>query len=233
MSLIEFEGVEKTYGRGDAAVRAVHDVSLSIEGGAFALVVGPSGAGKTTLLNLIGGMEQPSAGRVSFDGVDLGGLDERGLTRYRRREVGFVFQFYNLIASLTARENVELAGELCDDPLPAEEVLAQVGLERRMDSFPAQLSGGEQQRVAVARALVKRPRLVLADEPTGALDFQTGRAVLELLQRMCREAHRTLVLITHNLAFAPAADQVIHMANGTVERVEGNARPVSASTLVW
>ena len=214
-------------------MRAVHDVSLSIEGGAFALVVGPSGAGKTTLLNLIGGMEQPSAGKVSFDGVDLGGLDERGLTRYRRREVGFVFQFYNLIASLTARENVELAGELCDDPLPAEEVLAQVGLERRMDSFPAQLSGGEQQRVAVARALVKRPRLVLADEPTGALDFQTGRAVLELLQRMCREAHRTLVLITHNLAFAPAADQVIHMANGTVERVEGNARPVSASTLVW
>jgi putative ABC transport system ATP-binding protein len=233
MPFIELIDAEKTYGKGTTIVRAVHDVNLSIERGEFILVVGPSGAGKTTLLNLLGGMEKPTAGKVIFDGTDLGQLDERGLTRYRRHEVGFVFQFYNLIASLTARENVELAGELCDDPLPAEEILGQVGLGQRLDNFPAQLSGGEQQRVAIARALAKKPRLILADEPTGALDFKTGRAVLELLQRVCRESGETLVLITHNLAFSPIADRVIHVANGTIERIESNASPASASTLTW
>ena len=233
MSFIELHNVVKTYGSGQGSVNAVSGIDLSIEQGEFVLVVGPSGAGKTTVLNILGGMERPTSGQVLFDGRDLAQLDEAGLTRYRRRDVGFVFQFYNLVASLTAKENVELAAEICDDPLPAEKVLSSVGLSARVDNFPAELSGGEQQRVAIARALAKNPRLMLADEPTGALDFETGRAVLELLQRVCRESKTTLVLITHNLAFEPIANRVVRVANGRVTDVRVNEDPVSASTLVW
>ena len=233
MSFIELVGVTKTYGAGTGAVNAVAGLDLAVEKGDFALVVGPSGAGKTTVLNILGGMEQPTSGAVMVDGRDIARFDEARLTRYRRHEVGFVFQFYNLVASLTARENVELASELCDDPLPAEEVLASVGLSDRLDNFPAELSGGKQQRVAIARALAKNPRLILADEPTGALDFETGRSVLELLQHACADLGTTLVLITHNLAFEPIADRVVRIANGHVTEVRLNPAPAPASTLVW
>ena len=233
MSFIEFRNVTKVYGEGAAAVRAADGIDLELERGEFVLVVGPSGAGKTTVLNMLGGMEQPTSGRIFFDGRDISQLDEKGLTLYRRNDVGFVFQFYNLIASLTARENVELASEICVDPLPVDDVLASVGLAHRMDNFPAELSGGEQQRVAIARAIAKNPRLILADEPTGALDFKTGRSVLELLQRICRESRKTLVLITHNLGFVPIADRIVHIASGRVEGVEVNEHPVSASTITW
>ena len=233
MSFIEFRNVTKVYGEGAAAVRAADGIDLELERGEFVLVVGPSGAGKTTVLNMLGGMEQPTSGQILFDGRDISQLDEKGLTLYRRNDVGFVFQFYNLIASLTARENVELASEICVDPLPVDDVLASVGLAHRMDNFPAELSGGEQQRVAIARAIAKNPRLILADEPTGALDCKTGRAVLELLQRICRESRKTLVLITHNLGFVPIADRIVHIASGRVEGVEVNEHPVSASTITW
>ena len=233
MSFIELVGVTKTYGAGTGAVNAVAGLDLAVEKGDFALVVGPSGAGKTTVLNILGGMEQPTSGAVMVDGRDITRFDEARLTRYRRHEVGFVFQFYTLVASLTARENVELASELCDDPLPAEEVLASVGLSDRLDNFPAELSGGEQQRVAIARALAKNPRLILADEPTGALDFETGGSVLELLQHACADLGTTLVLITHNLAFEPIADRVVRIANGRVTEVRLNPAPAPASTLVW
>ena len=233
MSFIEFRNVTKVYGEGAAAVRAADGIDLELERGEFVLVVGPSGAGKTTVLNMLGGMEQPTSGQILFDGRDISQLDEKGLTLYRRNDVGFVFQFYNLIASLTARENVELASEICVDPLPVDDVLASVGLAHRMDNFPAELSGGEQQRVAIARAIAKNPRLILADEPTGALDFKTGRSVLELLQRICRESRKTLVLITHNLGFVPIADRIVHIASGRVEGVEVNGHPVSASTITW
>ena len=233
MSFIEFRNVTKVYGEGAAAVRAADGIDLELERGEFVLVVGPSGAGKTTVLNMLGGMEQPTSGQILFDGRDISQLDEKGLTLYRRNDVGFVFQFYNLIASLTARENVELASEICVDPLPVDDVLASVGLAHRMDNFPAELSGGEQQRVAIARAIAKTPRLILADEPTGALDFKPGRAVLELLQRICRESRKTLVLITHNLGFVPIADRIVHIASGRVEGVEVNEHPVSASTITW
>ena len=233
MSFIEFRNVTKVYGEGAAAVRAADGIDLELERGEFVLVVGPSGAGKTTVLNMLGGMEQPTSGQILFDGRDISQLDEKGLTLYRRNDVGFVFQFYNLIASLTARENVELASEICVDPLPVDDVLASVGLAHRMDNFPAELSGGEQQRVAIARAIAKNPRLILADEPTGALDFKTGRSVLELLQRICRESRKTLVLITHNLGFVPIADRIVHIASGRVEGVEVNEHPVSASTITW
>ena len=233
MSFIEFRNVTKVYGEGAAAVRAADGIDLELERGEFVLVVGPSGAGKTTVLNMLGGMEQPTSGQICFDGRDISQLDEKGLTLYRRNDVGFVFQFYNLIASLTARENVELASEICVDPLPVDDVLASVGLAHRMDNFPAELSGGEQQRVAIARAIAKNPRLILADEPTGALDFKTGRSVLELLQRICRESRKTLVLITHNLGFVPIADRIVHIASGRVEGVEVNEHPVSASTITW
>ena len=231
--LVELHSVTKEYGRGDALVRAADNISLTIGRGEFVLVVGPSGAGKTTLLNMLGGMEKPTSGRVVFDGVDLSSLSERRLTRFRRHEVGFIFQFYNLMASLTARQNVELGSEMCRDPLPAEDVLAQVGLANRMDNRPAQLSGGEQQRVAIARALAKNPQLILADEPTGALDFETGRSVLDLLQRVCREADKTLVVITHNLAFEPIANRVVHIAGGRIEHIDTNEKPASALTLTW
>jgi putative ABC transport system ATP-binding protein len=233
MSFIEFQGVSKVYGTGDAAVRAADGIDLAIERGEFVLVVGPSGAGKTTVLNMLGGMEQPTDGHILFDGRDLAGLDEKGLTLYRRNDVGFVFQFYNLVASLTARENVELASEICANPLPVDDVLRSVGLGHRMDNFPAELSGGEQQRVAIARALAKNPQLLLADEPTGALDFKTGRSVLALLQKVCRESGTTLVLITHNLSFEPIADRVVHIASGKVAEVTVNPNPVSAETISW
>lgn len=233
MPFIEMRGVTKSYGSGPARVEAASGVDLAVEKGQLALVVGPSGAGKTTVLDILGGMERPDAGNVLVGGRDIARLDERALALYRRREVGFVFQFYNLIASLTARENVQLASEGADDPVPAEEALAEVGLSDKLDSFPAELSGGEQQRVSVARALAKRPRLVLADEPTGALDFENGRAVLSLMQRSCREGGATLIVITHNLAFTLVADRVVRMASGRVEGVEDNPAPADALALEW
>lgn len=233
MAFIEFRNVTKVYGEGAAAVRAANGIDLELERGEFVLVVGPSGAGKTTVLNMLGGMEQPTSGQVIVGGQDLGALDEKGLTLYRRNTVGFVFQFYNLVANLTARENVELASEICLDPLPTDEVLTSVGLAHRMDNFPAELSGGEQQRVAIARAIAKNPQLILADEPTGALDFETGRTVLELLQTVCRESGKTLVLITHNLSFEPIANRVVRIASGRVESVRTNPHPASAATITW
>ncbi len=233
MAFIEFHDVTKIYGEGAAEVRAADGINFEIEQGEFVLIVGPSGAGKTTILNMLGGMEKPTSGQIIFNGRDISQLDEKGLTTYRRNDVGFVFQFYNLIASLTARENVELASEICDNPLSVEVVLENVGLTERMNNFPAELSGGEQQRVAIARALAKNPQLVLADEPTGALDFKTGRAVLELLQDACHDSNKTLVLITHNLSFEPIADRIIHIDSGTVDSISLNDDPVSASTITW
>lgn len=233
MAFIEFRNVTKVYGAGAATAHAANGINLEFERGEFALVVGPSGAGKTTVLNMLGGMEQPTSGQVIVGGQELSALNEKGLTLYRRNTVGFVFQFYNLVANLTARENVELASEICTNPLPANEVLASVGLAHRMNNFPAELSGGEQQRVAIARAIAKNPQLILADEPTGALDFETGRAVLELLQTLCRESGKTLVLITHNLSFEPIANRVVRIASGRVEEVRTNPNPISASTISW
>ena len=208
-------------------------MTFEIERGELVVVVGPSGAGKTTLLNMLGGMDSPTSGEIVLDGRDIGALSERELALYRRHDIGFVFQFYNLVQNLTARENVELAAQICDDPLPADEALAMVGLAARADNFPAQLSGGEQQRVAIARALAKNPLLLLADEPTGALDYRTGKAILGLLQDMCRKTGKTVVLITHNSAFTAIADRVVRVREGRADSVERNAHPADASTLEW
>jgi putative ABC transport system ATP-binding protein len=216
MSFIEFQGVSKVYGTGDAAVRAADGIDLAIERGEFVLVVGPSGAGKTTVLNMLGGMEQPTDGHILFDGRDLAGLDEKGLTLYRRNDVGFVFQFYNLVASLTARENVELASEICANPLPVDDVLRSVGLGHRMDNFPAELSGGEQQRVAIARALAKNPQLLLADEPTGALDSKNARLLLECLEDLNRKLDATIVMVTHDAYVASFCRRVVFIRDGRV-----------------
>nr|WP_216662432.1 ABC transporter ATP-binding protein [Adlercreutzia sp. ZJ473] len=218
---------------GEVEVAAVDGMSFEIERGEFVVVVGPSGAGKTTLLNMLGGMDGCTSGSITLDGREISGMDERALTQYRRLDIGFVFQFYNLVQNLTARENVELASQICPEPLDADEVLAQVGLGHRADNFPGQLSGGEQQRVAIARALAKNPKLLLCDEPTGALDYQTGKAILALLQDTCRATGRTVVVITHNSAFTAIADRVIHVREGRVAAMEVNAHPASAETLEW
>ncbi len=233
MAFVEFRNVCKRYEMGEVSVDAVSDMTFDIERGEMAVVVGPSGAGKTTLLNMLGGMDTCTSGTICLAGRDISALSEKELVRYRRYDIGFVFQFYNLVQNLTALENVELAAQICKDPLDARTVLAEVGLADRADNFPAQLSGGEQQRVAIARALAKNPKLLLCDEPTGALDFRTGKAILELLQSTCRNSGSTVVLITHNSAFTAIADRVIHVHEGTVTRVERNAHPVSASTLEW
>ena len=233
MAFVEFKDVRKIYTMGEVKVAAVDGMSFEIERGELVVVVGPSGSGKTTLLNMMGGMDSCTSGTITLDGARVDQFSEKQLTDYRRYDIGFVFQFYNLVQNLTALENVELASQICRDPLPPADVLAQVGLAHRMDNFPAQLSGGEQQRVAIARAIAKNPKLLLCDEPTGALDYKTGKAILKLLQDTCRETGRTVVLITHNSAFTAIADRVIHVKEGKVERTEMNAHPQAAETVEW
>ena len=233
MAFVEFRNVCKVYQMGEVEVAAVSGMSFDIERGEFVVVVGPSGAGKTTLLNMLGGMDSCTSGTITLDGRQVSAFTERELTYYRRFDIGFVFQFYNLVQNLTAKENVELASQICKEPLDAAEVLAQVGLAERMDNFPAQLSGGEQQRVAIARALAKNPKLLLCDEPTGALDYNTGKAILRLLQTTCASTGKTVVLITHNSAFTSIADRVIRVREGRADDVNVNAHPVSAETLEW
>ena len=233
MAFVEFKDVRKIYTMGEVQVAAVDGMSFEIEQGELVVVVGPSGSGKTTLLNMMGGMDSCTSGSITLDGARVDQFDEKQLTDYRRYDIGFVFQFYNLVQNLTALENVELASQICRNPLPPADVLTQVGLAHRMDNFPAQLSGGEQQRVAIARAIAKNPKLLLCDEPTGALDYKTGKAILKLLQATCRETGRTVVLITHNSAFCAIADRVIHVKEGKVERMELNAHPQAAETVEW
>jgi len=233
MAFVEFRDVCKIYQMGEVEVAAVSGMTFDIEQGEFVVVVGPSGAGKTTLLNMLGGMDSCTSGTITLDGREVSAFDEKELTYYRRYDIGFVFQFYNLVQNLTALENVELASQICTDPLDAAEVLAQVGLAHRMDNFPAQLSGGEQQRVAIARALAKNPKLLLADEPTGALDYNTGKQILRLLQTTCKDTGKTVVLITHNSAFTAIADRVIYVREGRASDVKLNPNPASAETLEW
>ena len=233
MAFVEFADVTKTYKMGSSEVHALDGLSLTFERGEFVVIVGPSGAGKTTLLNMLGGMDRCTSGTITLDGRPVHNMSERELTLYRRHDVGFVFQFYNLVPNLTALENVELASQISEHALDPKEVLEQVGLRDRMDNFPAQLSGGEQQRVSIARAIAKNPKLLLCDEPTGALDFATGRSVLELLQRTCQETGRTVVIITHNQAFEAIANRVINVREGRVSSIQTNASPARADQLVW
>ena len=233
MSYIRFHEVGREYRTGEVVVEALKKVSFEIERGKFTLIVGPSGAGKTTLLNLLGGMDIATCGEIFVDGKEISAFNERQLTDYRRFDIGFVFQFYNLIPNLTAKENVELAAQICKEHMEAEEALAGVGLQERMDHFPAQLSGGEQQRVAIARALAKKPKLLLCDEPTGALDDQTGRQVLTLLQRTAKESGMSVVVITHNAALIPMADRVIRVKDGRVVSVSANETPKAVEEIQW
>ena len=228
-----FEQVSKTYVMGEVRIDALRDASFSIEKGEICVIVGASGAGKTTLLNILGGMDSLTAGKVFLDGAEISAYNRRQLTAYRRHDVGFVFQFYNLLPNLTALENVELAAQICDDPLPADQVLERVGLGDRMGNFPAQLSGGEQQRVAIARALAKNPKLLLCDEPTGALDYNTGKQILKLLQDTSRKSGMTVVIITHNSALTAMADRVIRVKSGTIQSVSTNAHPTPVEEIEW
>ena len=233
MSYISFENVEKIYQMGEVTIHAVDGITFSIEKGEFAIIVGPSGAGKTTVLNMLGGMDSCSSGTITVDGALVSSYSPKQLTTYRRYDIGFVFQFYNLVQNLTALENVELAAQICKEPLDAAEVLEHVGLGHRVDNFPAQLSGGEQQRVAIARALAKNPKLLLCDEPTGALDYVTGKQILKLLQDTCRQEGMTVVVITHNTALTPMADRVIHIKNGKVAAMEQNDHPTPVEAIEW
>jgi len=230
---IKLENVKKVYRMGEVTIHALDGVEFSIEEGEFAVIVGPSGAGKTTVLNILGGMDTASEGTLLVDGTDVASFNERQLTKYRRDDIGFVFQFYNLVQTLTAKENVELAAQICKNPLDAQEILKEVGLEERIYNFPAQLSGGEQQRVAIARALAKNPKLLLCDEPTGALDYLTGKSILKLLQDTCRAHNMTVIVITHNSALTPMADRVIQIKNGKVSKIITNDNPVSVETIEW
>ena len=232
-AFVRFENVGKIYRTGNVEVPALHDVSFTIEQGEVCVIVGQSGAGKTTLLNILGGMDTLSSGKVFLADKEVSALSMRQLAAYRREEIGFVFQFYNLIPNLTAEENVEIATQLCSDSIPAPEILERVGLKDRLTNFPAQLSGGEQQRVAIARALAKRPRLLLCDEPTGALDDQTGKQVLKLLQEQSRQNHMTVVIITHNSALTAMADRVIRLKSGTVTEMKINAHAVPVEEIEW
>ncbi len=232
-AFVTFENVGKVYKTGEVEIQALHDVNFEVEKGEFCVIVGASGAGKTTILNILGGMDGLSTGKVCLDGEEVSAYNKRQLTAYRRHDIGFVFQFYNLVPNLTARENVELAAQICKDPLNAVQVLSEVGLAERIANFPAQLSGGEQQRVAIARALAKNPKLLLCDEPTGALDFHTGRAVLKLLQDTCRQKGKTVIVITHNQALTAMADRVITVKNGTIAGMSINENPVDVETIDW
>lgn len=232
-TFVKLENITKIYHMGEVEIRAVDGIDFSIQKGEFVVIVGPSGAGKTTVLNILGGMDTASGGRITVDGQDITKYNERQLTGYRRDDIGFVFQFYNLIPNLTALENVEMALQICRNPLDARAVLKEVGLEERMDNFPAQLSGGEQQRVSIARALAKNPKLLLCDEPTGALDYNTGKAILKLLQEMCREKGMTVIVITHNSALAPMADRLIKIKNGKVSSMKVNENPISIDEIEW
>ena len=233
MAFVSFENVAKTYHMGEVEIKALKDATFEIEKGELVVIVGPSGAGKTTLLNILGGMDTLSSGRVMLDGVEISAMNRRQHTQYRRDDVGFVFQFYNLIGNLTALENVELANQISKHPLDAVQVLKDVGLGDRSRNFPSQLSGGEQQRVAIARALAKNPKLLLCDEPTGALDYQTGKAILQLLQNTGRNTGMTVIIITHNSALTAMADRVIRVKNGTVASVERNEHPMDISEIEW
>lgn len=233
MSFIELRDVVKTYKMGEIEIKAVDNISFPIEKGEFVVVVGPSGAGKTTVLNILGGMDKATSGEVLVDGTDIAKFSEKELTKYRRDDVGFVFQFYNLVQNLTAYENVELATQICKNPIDAEQVLGEVGLSARLDNFPSQLSGGEQQRVSIARALAKNPKLLLCDEPTGALDYITGKSILKLLQDTCREKGMTVIVITHNSALTPMADKIIKIKNGQVDRILLNSDPTPVEQIEW
>ncbi len=232
-AFVKFEHVKKIYKMGEVTIEALRDASFEIEKGEICIIVGPSGAGKTTLLNILGGMDSLTEGRVFLDGAEISKYTSRELTTYRRYEIGFVFQFYNLIQNLTALENVSLAAQICKEPMDAKEALVKVGLKDRLDNFPAQLSGGEQQRVAIARALAKNPKLLLCDEPTGALDYNTGKAILKLLQDTAHETGMTVVIITHNTAITPMADRIIRVKNGTVSSVELNENKVPVENIEW
>ncbi len=233
MAYIEFRNVCKIYGSGEQEIRALDNITFDVEKGELCVIVGPSGAGKTTLLNILGGMDTATSGTVMLAGREISKLGDRELTDYRRTDVGFVFQFYNLVQNLTALENVELASEICKDSLDAAETLCRVGLEKRMQNFPAQLSGGEQQRVSIARALAKNPKIILCDEPTGALDYNTGKSVLKLLQDTCRSTGKTVIIITHNSALTQIADRVIRVKNGQATSVETNSEPTPVERIEW
>lgn len=233
MTYIEFKNVNKIYNQETNPIYALDGMTFSIEEGELVVIVGPSGAGKTTLLNILGGMDKPTNGEIIFDGKDISNLKNKELTELRRNDVGFVFQFYNLVPNLTALENVELSSEICKNSLDAKKTLESVGLKERINNFPAQLSGGEQQRVSIARALAKNPKIILCDEPTGALDYNTGKAVLELLQKTCQETKKTVVIITHNSAITQIANRVIKVKNGKAIGVTMNASPMDAKDLEW
>lgn len=233
MSYIEFKNVNKEYKMGEITIKALDNTNFSIEKGELVVIVGPSGAGKTTTLNILGGMDSVTSGEVIVDGKQVNKLNNKELIKYRREDIGFIFQFYNLVQNLTAVENVELAVQICKDSLDPETIIEKVGLKERKNNFPSQLSGGEQQRVAIARALAKNPKLLLCDEPTGALDYKTGKQILKLLQDTSRKENMTVIIITHNTALAPMADKVIHFKNGKAQKIETNETPVSIEEIEW
>ncbi len=233
MSYIEFKNVNKNYKMGEITIKALNNTNFQIEKGELVVIVGPSGAGKTTTLNILGGMDTATSGDVLVDGKNIATLKGKNLIKYRREDIGFVFQFYNLVPNLTAKENVELATQICKDSLDVDSVIEKVGLENRKNNFPSQLSGGEQQRVAIARAIAKNPKLLLCDEPTGALDYKTGKQILKLLENTCRKEKMTVIIITHNTAIAPMADKVIHFKNGTAESIEINENSMPIENIEW
>lgn len=230
---IELKDVKKTYKTGEVEIKAVDGINFTIDKGEFVVVVGPSGAGKSTVLNILGGMDSPSEGKIIVDGNEISKYNSRQLTTYRRYDIGFVFQFYNLVQNLNAIENIELATQICKNPLDPERVLKEVGLESRRNNFPSQLSGGEQQRVSIARAIAKNPKILLCDEPTGALDYSTGKSILKLLQDTCKKQNMTVIVITHNLAIAPMADKVIKVKNGKVDNIAINNNPMPVERIEW
>ena len=233
MAYIEFDNIKKEYKMGEVTINALNDTTFSVDKGQLVVIVGPSGAGKTTTLNILGGMDSATSGKVMVDGKEVTSLKGRELIKYRREDIGFVFQFYNLVQNLTAKENVELATQICSDSLDPDEVLDNVGLSQRKNNFPSQLSGGEQQRVAIARAIAKNPKLLLCDEPTEALDYKTGKQILKLLQDTCKKGKMTVLIITHNTAIAPMADKVIYFKNGSVEKIVNNSNPTPVEDIEW